>query len=86
MRYGGYQLPFFKRKPFRLTFIDQSNGEDFIKETNISDDDMTVIVLSKAGYGSLEYLKNLDTPEFLDLVEFEHITRAIDHHIANRGT
>lgn len=46
---------------------------------------MTVIVLSKSGYGTIEYLKSLDTPEFLDLVEFEHINRAIENHIMKRG-
>lgn len=84
MRHGGYQLPFFKREPYRLTFI-PVGGEEFIKKTNISDDDMTVIALSKAGYGTIQYLESLDTPDFLDLVEFEHISRAIENHIITRG-
>jgi len=47
---------------------------------------MTVYSLSKAGYGNIEYLKSLDTPEFLDLVEFEHISRAIENHVLTRGS
>ena len=41
---------------------------------------MTIFQLSKKGYGSLTELKELDTPEFLDLVEFESITNDIEQH------
>jgi hypothetical protein len=37
------------------------------------------LALVKAGYGSLEYLQSLDTPELLDIVEFEQITADIEH-------
>ena len=82
--HGGYKLPFFKRKPYRLTFLPKRNGEEFIRETNIKDDDMTIICLSKAGYGSLSEIRKLDTPEFLDLVEYENISRDIEQHIIDR--
>lgn len=85
MRDGGYQLPFFKREPYRLTFIDKRRGEEFIKSTNIDDEKMTVLCLCKAGFGSVEYLESLDTDDFLDLVEFEEISRAIEFHVLNRG-
>ena len=85
MRHGGYRIPFFKREPYRLTFIPRGGGKEYIKKTNISDDDMTIITLSKTGYGSMEYLKGLDTDQFLDLVEFEHISRAIENHIINEN-
>jgi hypothetical protein len=31
---------------------------------------MTLLALSKAGYGTLAELRELDTPDFLDLIEF----------------
>lgn len=34
---------------------------------------MTYLALSKAGYGTLKYLIELDTPELLDIIEFENI-------------
>jgi len=46
---------------------------------------MTVLCLCKAGYGTIKYLESLDTTEFLDIVEFEEISRAVEHHVLNRG-
>jgi len=51
-----------------------------ISKTNVSDDDMTIFYLSKQGYGSIVEIRELDTTEFLDLVEFEQITKAIEQH------
>jgi len=41
---------------------------------------MTIFYLSKQGYGSIVEIRELDTTEFLDLVEFEQITKAIEQH------
>jgi len=38
------------------------------------------LALVKAGYGTLKELQELDTPELLDIVEFEMITADIEHH------
>lgn len=49
---------------------------------------MTVFYLSKQGYGSIVEIRELDTTEFLDLVEFEQITKAIEQYSiaeASRG-
>ena len=46
----------------------------------MSDVDMTIMQLCKKGYGSLAELNDLDTPEFLDLVEFESIINDIEQH------
>ena len=42
---------------------------------------MTVFALSKAGYGSINELRELTTKEFLDLVEYEHISADITAHL-----
>lgn len=42
-----------------------------------------MIVLCKLGYGSLEYIEQLDTPDFLDLVEYEHIEYDILKNLEN---
>lgn len=38
------------------------------------------LALSKAGHGSYKELIELDTPELLDMVEFENISADIQHH------
>ena len=40
----------------------------------------TYLALVKAGYGTLAELRGLDTPELLDIVEFEMITADIEHY------
>lgn len=45
---------------------------------------MTLLALVKAGYGSLEELKSLDTTEYLDIVEFETIRGRIEAYEAER--
>ena len=49
--------------------------------SNIDNLDMTIMYLSKQGYGSLKELKLMDTKEFLDLVEYEQISNAIEKHL-----
>jgi len=43
---------------------------------------MAMFALVKAGYGSLAEIQAWDTDEFLDAIEFEHISADIQaHHI-----
>jgi hypothetical protein len=51
----------------------------------VSDLDQTTFHLAKQGYGSLRELRDLDTPEFLDLVEFENINSQIESYMMTRG-
>jgi len=41
---------------------------------------MSIFYLSKQGYGSIAEIQDLDTPEFLDLIEFEQISNAIEKY------
>ena len=54
--------------------------EDFVEFTNIDADDMTLMQLSKCGYGTLDVLEQYDTPRILDLIEMENIRADIEHH------
>ena len=45
---------------------------------------MTIMALAKKGYGTLKELNELDTPEFLDLVEYEHICSDIEQHLMEK--
>ena len=86
--YGGYKLPFFERKIWRLNIPTRRESHNLIAQTNVSDDDMTVFSLAKLGYGSIKEIKEMDTKEFFDLVEFEQISGAIERHYmdeARRG-
>ena len=47
---------------------------------------MSLFSLSKQGYGSIAELENMDTPEFLDLIEFEQITGAIERYEINKAS
>lgn len=46
---------------------------------------MTLLSLAKAGYGTVTELKKLDTDDFLDMIEFEHMARDIEGHIIDKG-
>lgn len=46
---------------------------DLVAHTNIADEDAAVFHLARRGYGSVVEIKQMDTPQFLDLVEFEQI-------------
>lgn len=39
-----------------------------------------MFALVKAGYGNLAQVEAMDTPEFLDAIEFEQITADIQAH------
>ena len=41
---------------------------------------MTYLALCKAGYGTLKDLMELDTPELLDIIEFENIRCDIEFY------
>ena len=43
---------------------------------------MTLMHLSRRGYGSILELSSLDTPAVLDLIEFENMTADIEDYIA----
>ena len=52
--------------------------------TNVSDDDATMFHLARRGYGSLAELEQMDSPQLLDLVEFEHIQNDIELYHTRR--
>lgn len=39
-----------------------------------------IFTLARKGYGSIAELSEMDTPEFLDLVEFERIQQDIEQY------
>lgn len=41
---------------------------------------LTYLALVKAGYGTLAELMEMDTPELLDIIEFESISADIEHY------
>jgi hypothetical protein len=41
---------------------------------------MLMFFLVKQGYGSLNQMKELDTPELLDIIEYENILKDIELH------
>tara|TARA_R110000851_G_scaffold158432_1_gene301445 strand:+ start:407 stop:574 length:168 start_codon:yes stop_codon:yes gene_type:complete len=45
---------------------------------NIDEDDFTIFHLAKSGYATIKDLREMDTTEFLDLVEFEQISNDIE--------
>lgn len=51
-----------------------------MRETNLSDYDFSVFYLSKAGYGSIIEIEGWDTPQFLNLIEYETILNSIEHY------
>ena len=55
-------------------------GGDLIKHTNLSSYMMQLCYLSESGFGTIKELKELDSPEFLDLLEYKQIRNAIEAH------
>lgn len=51
----------------------------------MTDDKLLLLSLCKAGYGSLDYLGSLDTPDLLDICEYESITADISHHLTEHS-
>jgi len=75
--YAGDKPSFFGRKPYRLTIPRAGGGENFVTETNLDGYMMQCCNLSKAGFGSIREIKEMDTDEFLDLLEYEAISNDI---------
>jgi hypothetical protein len=42
---------------------------------------MILMQLARRGYGTLREMQQLDTPEVLDLIEFENIQADIEEHL-----
>ena len=42
---------------------------------------MSILYLAKNGYGSVDQIKNWDTKQLLDALEYEAIENAISRHI-----
>ncbi len=59
-------------------------NEDFIRQCNISDVDMSIFFLSKNGYGSVNEIEQWDTPRFLDALEYEFIQTNIEKELYQR--
>ncbi len=76
-----YKLSFFSRKPYKLTVAVRKRNKKYIKYTNLDDDEFIVCQLVKLGYGSYPELMALDTPEFLNRVEFADISSDIEAHM-----
>ena len=51
-----------------------------MRYTNVSDDDAAMFYLARRGYGSLADLQEWDTPQLLDVMEYEHIQSDIEHY------
>jgi hypothetical protein len=54
--------------------------ESKILFTNLTELDWTVFALSESGFGSVYELRAMDTPEFLNLVEFVEIRQKLTDH------
>jgi len=77
---GSDITPFFGRKPYRLSIPKAGGGENFITETNIDGYMMQCCNLSKAGFGSIQEIREMDTDDFLDILEYEAISNDIFEH------
>lgn len=53
--------------------------------TNIDDVNWQILSIVKLGYGTYKEISELDTPEFLDMVEFININNDIERHYLDYG-
>ena len=85
--FTGYLLPFFERKPYRLVGLSTSTeqGFNYVSFTNVSDDFWAVCFMAESGLGSIAELKELDTPDFLDALEYLQIKNKINEHISKKN-
>jgi len=51
---------------------------NYVAYTNVPDERSTLYYLAREGYGTIEYLEQMDTPEYLDLIEHEQIRQDIE--------
>ena len=55
---------------------------DYVAFTNVPDERATLYHLAKEGYGTIAELAQLDTTEYLDLVEYEQIRQDLElYHV-----
>jgi len=71
-------LSFYEREPVRYDFRYKEDSRSRLKYSNLSDYMSGCLFLTKQGYGSLKEIKEMDTPEFLDCLEYEKIHRTIE--------
>lgn len=60
------------------------NDINYIKETNLSPYMMQCCNMVKAGFGTLTDIQALDTPEFLDILEYECISNDIQKYLMDK--
>lgn len=53
--------------------------------TNVDEDTATILHLARKGYGSVSELNQLDTPELLDIIEFENIQQDIEKYLIDES-
>ena len=73
-------LPFFSRKHYQLTVTVKADSTQYIRSTNVDDLTFSQSFLVEAGYGTMKEVRQMDTPEFLDLIEVEMIKRDIQKY------
>lgn len=74
-------LPFLQVKTsYRLKrFVTKTNYfDEYVDHTNLSDINILYFSLVKKGYGSLYEVKEFDTPELMDIIEYESIMNDIE--------
>ena len=77
---GGNKLPFNSRRPLRLSIPIIGGGENYIRESNLSDDDIILVKLASLGYDTLPNLKLYDTDDLYDIIEYEIIKASIEQY------
>lgn len=66
------------RRRLRLSIPLIRGGADPVIESNLDDCDMTLIMLASKGYDTITNLKQMDTIDILNLVEFETIKASVE--------
>ena len=79
------QLPFFEREPWRLTVPAPLPEPNIIKRTNLDNHSMIEHALVRHGYGTLDEIRQMDTRDFLDAIEYQEIASAIEQYHMNEA-
>ena len=82
---GGLLIPFFEREPWRLTVPIPSPEPNIINRTNLSNQAMIEHALVRHGYGTIAEIRQMDTRDFLDAVEYQEIASAIEQYHINEA-
>lgn len=77
-------LPFFARKAYKLTFLPKGR-EDYVVFTNITGYTAQCFSLVRAGYGTLSEVQDMDSPDFLDAIEYGDIISSIEDHVIDQN-